>query len=88
MDAWSRSIVGWSMSDSLHASVALDALRTAVARRNPPRGPVHRSDRGVQFACREYHRLPGEHGMEESMGRSGSCHDNAMMESLRAKLKE
>jgi transposase InsO family protein len=53
MDAWSRSIVGWSMSESLHARVALDALRMAVARRRPPRGLVHHSDRGVQYACGE-----------------------------------
>ena len=50
MDAWSRSIVGWSMSDSLHATVALDALRMAFSRRNSPRGLLHHSDRGVQYA--------------------------------------
>jgi transposase InsO family protein len=88
MDAWSRSIVGWSMSDSLHATVALDALRMAVARRNPPRGVVHHSDRGVQYACRECRDLLEEHGMEQSMSRSGNCYDNAMMESLWATLKK
>ncbi len=71
MNAWSRSIVGWSMSDSLHASVALDALRMAVARRNPPRGLVHHSDRGVQYACRECHDLLEDHG-KQSMSRSGN----------------
>jgi len=88
MDAWSRSIVGWSMSGSLHATVALDALRMAVARRNPPRGVVHHSDRGVQYACRECRDLLEEHGMEQSMSRSGNCYDNAMMESLWATLKK
>ena len=88
MDAWSRSIVGWSMSDSLHASVALDALRMAVARRNPPRGLVHHSDRGVQYACRECRDLLEDHGMAQSVSRSGNCYDNAMMESLWATLKK
>ena len=88
MDAWSRSIVGWSMSASLHASVALDALRMAVARRNPPRGLVHHSDRGVQYACRECRDLLEDHGMAQSMSRSGNCYDNAMMESLWATLKK
>ncbi len=51
MDAWSRRIVDWSMSDSLHETVSLDALRTAVSRRKSPRGLVHHSDRGVQYGC-------------------------------------
>jgi putative transposase len=66
MDAWSRSIVGRSMSDSLHATVALVALRLAVARRNPPRGLVHHSDWRVQYACRECRGLLEEHGMAQS----------------------
>ena len=88
MDAWSRSIVGRSMSDSLHATVALDALRMTVARRNPPRGVVHHSDLGVQYACRECRDLLEEHGMAQGMGRSGNCYDNAMMKSLWATLKK
>ncbi len=88
MDAWSRSIVGWSMSDSLHARVALDALRMAVARRRPPRGLVHHSDRGVQYACGECRELLGSLGMEQSMSRAGDCYDNAMMESLWSVLKK
>ena len=76
------------MSGSLHATVALDALRMAVARRNPPRGLVHHSDRGVQYACRECRDLLEDHGMAQSMSRSGNCYDNAMMESLWATLKK
>ena len=38
MDAWSRSIVGWSMSNTLHATIATDALTMAVKRRSPPIG--------------------------------------------------
>jgi transposase InsO family protein len=88
MDAWSRSIVGWSMSDSLHARVALDALRMAVARRRPPRGLVHHSDRGVQYACGECRELLCSLGMAQSMSRAGDCYDNAMMESLWSLLKK
>jgi transposase InsO family protein len=88
MDAWSRSIVGWSMSESLHARVALDALRMAVARRRPPQGLVHHSDRGVQYACGECRAMLASLGMEQSMSRSGDCYDNAMMESLWSILKK
>ena len=71
--------------DWLHASVTEDALRIAVAPRNPPRGLVHYLDRGVRHACRE---LFAEHGMLQSMSRAGDCYDNAMMESLWATLKK
>jgi putative transposase len=88
MDAWSRSTVGWGMFDSLHASVALDALRMAVVRRNPPRGLAHHSDPGDQHTCRECRGLLEEHGMERTMSRPGNCDRNAMMESLWATLKK
>ncbi len=88
MNAWSRSIVRWSMSSSLHASVALGALRMEVARRNPPRGLVHLSDRGAQYACRDCRDLVKDHGISQSMSRSGNCYDNAIMESLWATLKK
>ena len=88
MDAWSRSIVGWSMSATLHAKVAIDALRMAIGRRNPPKGLVHHSDRGVQYACRDCRELLEAHGMRQSMSRPGDCYDNAMMESLWAILKK
>ena len=73
------------MSDSLHPSVTLDALRMAVARRNPTRGLLHQSDRGAQYACRE---MLEEHGMLQSMSRTGDYHDNAMTESLWTTLKK
>jgi putative transposase len=88
MDAWNRSIVGWSMSDSLHAKVTLDALTMAVRRRNPPQGLVHHSDRGVQYACCECREMLAMLGMEQSMSRAGDCYDNAMMESLWSILKK
>ena len=44
MDIWSRRIVGWSMSDRMGAELADDALKMALARRNPPKGCVHHSD--------------------------------------------
>ena len=88
MDAWSRSIVGWSMSNTLHATIATDALTMAVKRRSPPIGLVHHSDRGVQYACHACRELLEEHGMAQSMSRAGNCYDNAMMESLWATLKK
>jgi putative transposase len=47
-DMATREIVGWSMADHLRGELARDALLMAVRRRQPPRGLIHHSDRGVQ----------------------------------------
>ena len=76
--------IGWSMPNTLHATIATDPLMMAIKRRSPPHGLVHHSDRVVQYAYRE---LLEEYGGSQSMSRAGSCYDNAMMESLWATLK-
>ena len=48
-DMATREIVGWSMSDSLEAGSACEALRMAIQRRQPPAGLIHHTDRGVQL---------------------------------------
>ncbi len=47
-DMATREIVGWSMADHLRTELACDALLMAIRRRQPPRGLIHHSDRGVQ----------------------------------------
>jgi putative transposase len=87
MDLCSRRIVGWSMGATLHASLACAAFTMAVRRRRPPRGLLHHSDRGVQYACDEYRRLLASHGVAVSMSRPGDCYDNAALESFWGTLK-
>jgi putative transposase len=50
IDVFSRFIVGWRVSNSLHADLALDALEIAIWRRQlvDLTGLIHHSDRGVQ----------------------------------------
>jgi len=48
LDAWSRRVVGYAISRSIDARLAVAALNAAIRARNPPRGCVHHSDRGSQ----------------------------------------
>jgi transposase InsO family protein len=48
LDLFSRRVVGWAMSERIDRQLALDALGMALARRRPPRGLIHHSDRGSQ----------------------------------------
>lgn len=87
MDLFSRKIVGWQMADHLRSELACDALRMAITRRVPNAGLICHSDRGVQYACRNYRQLLDQQGAICSMSRRGDCYDNAAAESFFATLK-
>jgi putative transposase len=86
-DLATREIVGWSMADHLRAELACDALRMARQRRQPPPGLIQHSDRGVQYACKDYRAILARHGVRQSMSRKGDCWDDAPMESFFGSLK-
>ena len=87
LDAFSRKAVGWELGDTLEARLAVAALQKALADRTPAPGIVHHSDRGVQYASREYVALLEGHGFLISMSRTGNPYDNAKAESFMKTLK-
>jgi putative transposase len=87
MDLYSRQILGWSVWESLMAGGALQALKRSLVKRGYPREVIHHSDRGVQYACREYRQELQSHGLVASMSRKGNCYDNAAMEAFWSTLK-
>jgi transposase InsO family protein len=52
-DAYSRQIVGWSMATHMRASLVVDALKMALARRRPGPGLIHYSDQGLRQRSRQ-----------------------------------
>ena len=87
LDAYSRRALGRCLARSLHSELSLTVLRQAIASRQPQPGLVHHSDRGVQYASREYTNLLEAHGMIPSMSRPGNPWDNASCESFMSTLK-
>jgi putative transposase len=87
LDAWSRRVVGYAISRSIDARLAVAALKAAISARDPPRGCVHHSDRGSQYASEDYRAVLREHGLRGSMGRRGNPYDNAKAESFMKTLK-
>ncbi len=71
MDLRTRKIVGWAMADHMRVELALDALRMALARRQPGQNLLHHSDRGTQYACQDYRLLLAQHQITCSMSRIG-----------------
>ena len=88
IDLFSRKIVGWSMSSRMRASLVCDALRMAIWQRRPQAGLIVHSDRGSQYASKEYRRLLKGQGFIGSMSRCGDCWDNAVVESFFGSLKQ
>jgi putative transposase len=86
LDAFSRRIVGWSMSTTLHAKIVLDALDMALWRRRPI-GVIHYSDQGSQYTSIAFGKRCREAGVRPSMGSVGDAYDNAMAESFFATLE-
>ena len=87
LDLFSRKIVGWHLSDRMKRGLAIDALRRAIALRQPPAGLIHHSDRGSQYCSADYRRLLRDHGFVASMSGRGNCYDNAMVESVFKTIK-
>jgi putative transposase len=89
IDAFSRRIVGWRVSSSLRAELALDALEMAIWSRRAAdlSGLVHHSDRGVQYLAIRYTERLADAGAVTSVGSKGDSFDNALAETVNGLYK-
>lgn len=87
MDLYSRSIVGWTMSDRMTSDLTIGALKMALQHREVETDLVHHSDQGSQYTDSEYQQLLKDWGIEVSMNGVGTWYDNAPMESFFGSLK-
>ncbi len=87
-DCFSNRIVGHATGERMTASLAVSALRSAVARRQPHGTVVVHSDRGSQFRSRAYRATLKANGLTGSMGRVAAAGDNAAMESFFSLLQK
>ena len=87
LDAFSRRCVGWNVSRRLDDKLALSALEMALTKRGAAVGLAHHSDRGAQYASKEYTNLLKAHDIAISMSRTGNPYDNAYAESFIKTLK-
>ncbi len=66
LDAWSRRVVGYAISRSIDARLAVAALKAAIRARQPPKGCVHHSDRGSQGELKWWSQRSDEGGCDET----------------------
>lgn len=87
-DAYSRKIIGWSLSGSLSIEGGLEALAMAIAQCRSTEGMIHHSDRGIQYCSNEYVALLKKYKMIISMTEENHCYENAMAERVNGILKQ
>lgn len=91
IDVFSRMVVGWQVSTSLRAELALDALDMGLWSRlragQDLAGLVHHSDRGVQYRAIRYTERLAEAEAVASVGSKGDSYDNALAEAFNALFK-
>ena len=87
-DVFSNRIVGYALGERMTAELAVSALRSAVARRQPHGTVIVHSDRGGQFRSRKFCAVLKANDLTGSMGRVSSAGDNAAMESFYSLLQK
>jgi transposase InsO family protein len=87
MDLFSRRIVGLAMSDRMQDNLVMAALQQAFMHRQSSAGLIHHSDRGSQYASKDFKDLLVKYCIIASMSSTGNCYDNAVIESFFILLK-
>lgn len=88
-DAYSKKIVGVNLSESLHATGALSALKEALKQRKYPNKPlIHHSDRGLQYCCDQYQKVLNKNKILCSMTEQYDPYQNAIAERVNGIVKQ
>ncbi len=87
LDLCTKKIVGFQIGSRMTVDLVLGALDKAYEAKKPPKGLLHHSDRGSQYASKEYRDRLQTYEMISSMSRKGNCYDNACIEAFHSTLK-
>lgn len=90
MDWYSRYVVSWCLSDTLHNGFVLQALKDAlcfVGDCGLPLPDICNSDQGSHFTSKAYTSLLEQAGVQISMDGRGRCMDNIFTERLWRSVK-
>ena len=82
LDLISRMVVGWSLAAIQDATLVVNALEMALARRRKHPGLLHHSDRGRTYTSESYLTLLQQNDMTVSMSGTANCYDNAVTEAF------
>jgi putative transposase len=88
IDLHSRAVVGFAIADHMRTELVTAALDMAISARRPPANVIFHTDRGTQYTSSEFDRYCKKNKIRRSLGRTGTCYDNAVSESFFATYKK
>jgi len=87
IDCYSKKVIGWATDDNYKTPLISAAITMAARNVTLAPGAIFHSDRGSNYTSTEFAETLLQHGIAQSVGRTGICYDNAMAESFFAALK-
>ena len=82
-----QQVVGYAMDDNYKTPLIVEAVRMAARNVTFAHDAIFHSDRGSNYTSASFAAALVEHGVRQSVGRTGICYDNAMAESFFGTLK-
>jgi putative transposase len=87
VDCCTKECVGYAIAEHMRAELVIDALRMAARNHHLEPEAIFHTDRGSQYLSQAFAEVIAQLDMRHSVGRVGSCFDNAQAESFNATLK-
>ena len=87
IDCATRKVAGWAMDDNYRTPLISSAIGMAARNMVLPPDAVFHSDRGSNYTSAEFAGVLGGLGIRQSVGRTGTCYDNALAKSFNAAVK-
>jgi putative transposase len=87
IDCHTKAVIGWAMDDHYRTPLITAAITMAARNHRLQPGAIFHSDRGSNYTSTEYAQVLRRLDIRQSVGRTGTCYDNAMAESFFAALK-
>jgi transposase InsO family protein len=87
IDCATRKVIGWAVDDNYRTPLITAAIQMAARNADIPADAIFHSDRGSNYTSAEFGAILGGLGIRQSVGRTGSCFDNALAESFNAAVK-
>jgi transposase InsO family protein len=87
IDCATRKVIGWAVDDNYRTPLIASAIQMAARNVDLPGEAIFHSDRGSNYTSAEFGSVLDGLGIRQSVGRTGSCFDNALAESFNASIK-
>ena len=87
IDCHTKAVVGWAMGDNYKTPLIEKAIAMAANNHALADEAIFHSDRGSNYTSSQFAKTLKKHNLRQSVGRTGTCYDNAMAESFFAALK-